>query len=82
MKSGKVSAVATTQKGKQNSDAKNAGHEAKYWRMADALRGDLEHLIGNYSPCVPISLNRYSTLVGRASLLESSSDSSLEGESH
>ena len=34
--------MATTQKVRPNNDAKNTGHEAEYWRMADALRGSMD----------------------------------------
>ena len=41
-KSSEVSAVATTQKARQDNDATNTGHEDEYWRMADALRGSMD----------------------------------------
>ena len=41
-KSSEINAVATTQKARQDNDATNTGHEAEYWRMADALRGSMD----------------------------------------
>ena len=34
--------MATTQKARPKEDAINTGHEAQYWRMADALRGSMD----------------------------------------
>ena len=34
--------MTTSRRGKQNPRAVDAGHEAEYWRMADALRGSMD----------------------------------------
>ena len=34
--------MATTQTARSKDDAINKGHEAEYWRMADALRGSMD----------------------------------------
>ena len=41
-KSSDVSTVAATQKARSKDDAINIGHEAEYWRMADALQGSMD----------------------------------------
>ena len=41
-KTSEVSTVATTQTAMSKDAAINTGHEAEYWRMADALRGSMD----------------------------------------